>query len=159
MKKFLKLFAIALIGFAAVACDKEDNQEPIEEQLTINYRNMRGVWSLTSLEGQQLEGDVYFYINFMLEDDIQKFVSYTNFNSAFSSMSEGVYTIEQNEDMEMIISGVYYNQFQAPWDSDYIVTGFTSTEMEWRDTVSGESRTYVRVDEIPEDILSGTRAL
>ncbi len=159
MKKIFKFFVIALTGIVAIACDKEDKQEPTEEQMVINYRNMRGVWSLTELNGQAVEGDAYFYITLLLEDDAQRFESYTNYNSAFSSMSEGEYTLEQNDDMEMIISGVYYNQFQAPWSSDYVVSYFTAECMEWQDTNSGEIRRYQRVDEVPSDIVAGTRTL
>ncbi len=157
MKNHIKYFIVTLVAALTIACDKDDNQKIVSDQLTINYRNMRGVWSLTSLDGQEIEGAAYFYISFSLNDETQEFESYTNFNSAFSSKSKGEYNIEQNLDGVVIISGIYYNQFQAPWESRYIISDFTANKMEWVDTSSGEVRSFERVSEIPSDILAGTR--
>ncbi len=159
MRKLIKFFVVALLGCVAVSCQVESSIES-ENPLVVNYRNMRGVWEMTSLEGEEIAGDAYFYISFTLsDDDEQRFEAYTSFDSAYSSMSEGVYTIEADEDSSlMVITGIYDNMFLEPWNSEYRVTSFKENSMEWTDCSSGEVRGFERAEEIPEDIVAGTRA-
>ncbi len=161
MKKFLNIFALAVLSALAVGCDKEKPQSELSDQITVNYRNMRGVWELTELEGGAIEGDAYFYIIFSLDErERQFFEVYSTLDSAFASKSEGVYYLESdpNDRERVIISGIYDNMFQQPWSSSYIVSSLTSKKMEWRDYTSGEVRSYERVEEVPSDILAGTRS-
>ncbi len=160
MRKLIKFFVVALLGIVASSCQEESSTE-LESSLVVNYRNIRGVWEMTSLEGEEIEGDAYFYISFTLsDDDEQRFEAYTSFDSAYSSMSEGVYTIEADEDDSslMVISGIYDNMFLEPWNSEYIITTLKEDSMEWTDCSSGEVRGFERAEEIPEDIVAGTRA-
>lgn len=162
MKKILNLFAVALVALCAVGCSESDDQDPASDQIVINYRNMRGVWELSTLNGEAIEGDAYFYVTFLLtDDDEQKFELYYNLDSAFSQHETGYYTIAADEDDSSltVISGYYDGQFLATWASDYYVSSFTADTMEWTDYDSGEKRTYARVDEVPSDIVAGTRAL
>ncbi len=158
MKKLFRIFAISILALSFAGCDDQSEEQGVE-QLTINYRNMRGTWQLSQFEGAAIEGDAYFYITFSLDDDdLQHFDSYTNFDSAFASKSEGEYTIEEDDSFQSIITGVFDNQFLEPWSGEYIITSFTAEDMEWVDSESGERREYIRVDEVPADILAGTRA-
>ncbi|MFR9524116.1 MAG: hypothetical protein SNH94_06050 [Rikenellaceae bacterium] len=162
MKKIFNLFVVALAALSVVSCSDSDDQDPASDQIVINYRNMRGVWELSSLNGEAIEGDAYFYITFLLSDeDEQEFELYYNLDSAFAQSETGVYTIEADEDDSSltVISGYYYAQFLETWSSDYIVSSFTADTMEWTDYDSCEKRTYIRVDEVPSDIVAGTRTL
>ncbi len=142
-----KIFALLLISIVAFSCSNDEGavNPDTNNQEIISYRNMRGAWELTSLNGVKIAGDAYFHIEFSLEDDAQKFEVQTNLNSAFASKSTGVYLLEENDDRQMIISGIFDNQFSKPWDSEYIISSFTKTEMVWVDTLTEEIRLYTRI--------------
>ncbi len=162
MKKIFNLFVISLVALGAIGCSESDDQDSMSDQIVINYRNMRGIWELSSLNGVAIAGDAYLYITFILtDDDEQKFELYHNLDSAFSQYETGYYTIATDEEDSSltVLSGYYDGQFLQSWSSDYYVSSFTSSTMEWTDYESGEKRTYVRVDEVPSDIVAGTRTL
>ncbi len=162
MRKIVNIIFASLLLLGAASCQKEESTETSSEQLVVNYRNMRGTWELATLGGAAIEGDAYFYITFLLDDDSrQSFEAYTSFDSAFSSKSEGEYFVEADttDSSLMIISGIYDNEFEQPWSSDYIVTSLTAESMEWQDYTTGELRSYARVDQVPADIVAGTRSL
>ena len=60
-----------------------------------------------------------------------------------------------------IISGTYYYQLDTDdeWEYSYIVSGLTDTSMIWTAKEDmGEMKVYTRCNEVPADIIAGTRA-
>ena len=70
------------------------------------------------------------------------------------------FTLNKEEDYGDVISGTYYYQLDTDdeWEYSYIVSGLTDISMVWTAKEDmGEIKVYTRCEDIPSDILTGTR--
>ena len=79
---------------------------------------------------------------------------------AKSQQIPGSFTLNKEEDYGDVISGTYYYQLDTDdeWEYSYIVSGLTDISMVWTAKEDmGEIKVYTRCEDIPSDILTGTR--
>ena len=129
----------------------------------VNYANIAGTWRLSEWNGEKIDGDTrYYYIKFdrKEKDGKRSYTIYTNLNSATSQQIPGSFTLNKEEDYGDVISGTYYYQLDTDdeWEYSYIVSGLTDISMVWTAKEDmGEIKVYTRCEDIPSDILTGTR--
>ena len=150
MKKItnlLMLLAVALF----VACD-----EPIEvpETLKVTPYNLDGTWQLTEQSGSSLADSTYVYL---VLDNKYAFQIYDNMRSGYPVLSTGAYELDYNWRVGDIISGVYDHQLGA-WGHEYVITDLYESSMTWtaKDDAA-EVQKFVRVAEVPAEILEAVR--
>ncbi len=146
MKK-IAILAAALL--AAMACDKNDQTEPIV-YLEVNYNNISGSWALDSYDGEALAEGVFQYLNF--ERASKEFQEYTNINSQYTVTKTGDYQLSETEDYRTRIRGTYPMELEKEWNHAYIISELTADRMVW--TAEDDAtlvNVYVRTS-IPADI-------
>ena len=90
-----------------------------------------------------------------------RFSPFHSLNSATSEQIPGSFLLSKEDDYGDIISGTYYYQLDTDdeWEYSYIVSGLTDTSMIWTAKEDmGEMKVYTRCNEVPADIIAGTRA-
>ena len=130
-----------------VSCG-DDDEVKLPDTKDVNYANIAGSWRLSEWNGENLEGDTrYYYITFDRKgkDGKRSYTIYTNLNSATSEQIPGSFLLSKDTDDE--------------WEYSYIVSGLTDTSMIWTAKEDmGEMKVYTRCNEVPADIIAGTRA-
>ena len=142
MKKIFNTLFLLLMTTAFVACSS-DNETVKSAELDITARNLNGNWKLSTLNGEAISGDAFFYI--VLQRIDTKFEIYNYIESGVAHTTTGTFTLT-NEDDQTIISSVYDNTFNRPWNNEYIVTSLTKTEMVWKTVGKDEIQVFVKVD-------------
>ncbi len=164
MNTFYKIMALLALLTGLVACNDDDDQEEIKPVLDVNYANIAGTWQLSEWNGERMEDARYYYITFDRKavDGKRGFLIYTNLNSATSQRISGAFTLERDDELYDLISGTYDYQLSTDdeWLHEYIITNLYEDSMVWtaKDD-EAEIRVYKRCDEVPEDIVLGTRGL
>ncbi len=153
MKHLKSIIAVALLSLTACAGDES---EPIIPELVINSRNIEGVWKLESIDNTTLDDEQYLYIEFEREN--LTYDMYENFDSKYSTQTVGEFFISKDEDSRTYIDGNYSANFGEKWGEHYYIEDFTLETMAWRGAASGEVQRFLRVEQIPEDIVAGTRS-
>ncbi len=151
----MRIVAAVAIFLGVVACQSDEQQSPTESTPVINTRNMNGVWMLQEIEGIELDEQSYLYIEFVHED--LTFDMYDNFDSAYSHQTVGTFYIDEDDDSRKYINGYYSSNFGEEWSEWYYIEEFTLESMTWVGADSGNIQHFVAVDEIPSDIVAGTR--
>ena len=142
MRKIFNTLFILLMTTAFVACSSDDEVAQSAE-LDITARNLDGNWKLSTLNGEAISGDAFFYIT--LDRIDTKFEIYDNIESGVAHITSGVFTLTKDNN-ETIISGVYDNSFTRPWNNEYIISSLTRTEMVWETVGKDEVQVFVKVD-------------
>lgn len=158
------LLAVSLF-FGLCSCEPDhtyaDDTEP-----AIELYQIRGTWQLKSWNGAEVsESGLYAYIVFDTKELTVDL--YQNFDSMYGRHLTGTFSLEYDSDEELnIISGIYDNG-TGFWNGDYVVTDVTDDSMTWllysgstkaADYESSDVCVYERVDEVPADIVAGTRS-
>ena len=147
MKNIFRIMLL-LTTMLFVSCG-DDDEVKLPDTKDVNYANIAGSWRLSEWNGENLEGDTRSY------------TIYTNLNSATSEQIPGSFLLSKEDDYGDIISGTYYYQLDTDdeWEYSYIVSGLTDTSMIWTAKEDmGEMKVYTRCNEVPADIIAGTRA-
>lgn len=154
MKYIIKIMLCFSLLFAVTACDDDDEVPVVYEE--VNYATLNGTWTLTEWNGEALEEGQYVYITFNRRE--HTFEMYENMGSMYSHKTTGTFEVEEDDELGYIISG-QYDYSGNEW-AEYIVSEMTDTTMKWTN-VDDESDVciYTRCDEVPEDIVSGSRSL
>ena len=164
--KFIYLMLVMTVLLSA--CSNDD--DPIEDQkvfLPVNYANIAGTWQLAEWNGEALEDGRYCYlvINRKANDEGERTLTiYMNMDSDKGLCITSIYELEDDEEMDenpytAYISGMY-DYSAGFWNNDYIISEVEADRMVW--TVVGDESdrsTYVRCDDVPEDIKAGTRTV
>ena len=162
MKNIFRIMLL-LTTMLFVSCG-DDDEVKLPDTKDVNYANIAGSWRLSEWNGENLEGDTrYYYITFdrKEKDGKRSYTIYTNLNSATSEQIPGSFLLSKEDDYGDIISGTYYYQLHTDdeWEYSYIVSGLTDTSMIWTAKEDmGEMKVYTRCNEVPADIIAGTRA-
>ena len=162
MKNIFKMMLLVTMTLFA-SCGDDD--EVLPDTKEVNYANIAGTWRLSEWNGEKVDGDTrYYYIVFNRKekDGKRSYTIYTNFNSATSQQILGSFTLNKEDDCGDIISGTYYYQPDTDdgWEYSYVVSGLTDTSMIWTAKEdAGEIKVYTHCDEVPAEILAGTRTL
>ncbi|MFI3332080.1 MAG: hypothetical protein SNI51_01165 [Rikenellaceae bacterium] len=156
MRELKSIVAVVALLLGAVSCQSDEEQSPTVSAPVINTRNMEGVWMLQEIEGIDLDDDIYLYIALVHED--LSFDMYDNFDSAYSHQSVGTFVIDEDDNGRKYINGYYTSNFSEEWSEYYYIEDFTLESMTWVGAESGSIQRFVLVDEIPSDIVAGTRS-
>ncbi len=161
MKLIIKYALLLSIVFTNVACDDDSDKVKSPNSTDfISYSMVRGDWMLTQVDGVDVPESSYLYITLSRKEELQWFEIYDNMNSAFSSKSEGAYNLVHDTDNgKTSIMGYYENQLGEVWNSSYEISSLTETTMKWIKEDTKEVHTYTKVDEIPEDVLTGKMSI
>lgn len=164
MKNLFKiiLFCLCLVGVSACSSDDESM---VESMVDVNYVSISGIWRMSEWNGEKMDEDSrYYYIVFnrKAENNERKYTIYTNLNSAYSQRIYGTYLLDYDDDYGDMITGTYDYTLSTDydWDNDYSITEMYATSMKWQATKNKEElRTFTRCEEVPADILNGTRSI
>lgn len=162
MKTVFKIFALLTLFAAMVSCSDEDEVAVIPS-LEVNYANVAGIWRLSEWNGEKMDGDTrYYYItlNRNEENGQRSFKIHTNLNSFVSQQITGSYELNKDENFGDIISGTYDYTLDTNdgWSHQYVVGELFETSMKWTALDDEtEVRIYTRCDEVPADIVAGSR--
>lgn len=151
MKLLKSLFFMFAAMAAIVSCSKET---PVKKYLDVTPNNISGEWKLVEYNGAALEGDTYFYIEFIRKDG--EYVIYQNFDSMgqLPHKVTGRFRIYTDQVNGAIISGDY--DFDGGlWSYEYDVNNLTETTMDWL-AISDDSSFEQKFErcQIPEGIKS-----
>lgn len=161
MKNIFKM--MLLLTMALFMSCGDDDEVKLPDTKDVNYANIAGTCRLSEWNGEKIDGDTrYYYIKFdrKEKDGKRSYTIYTNLNSATSQQIPGSFTLNKEEDYGDVISGTYYYQLDTDdeWEYSYIVSGLTDISMVWTAKEDmGEIKVYTRCEDIPSDILTGTR--
>lgn len=164
MKNIFVYLTLA-VTLMLTACHDDEINAP--QSLPVNYANLAGIWQLKEWNGEELGEDRYCYliINRKADEDGNRALEmYQNMDTYKSRYITSTYELKDDDKMDedpttAIISGMYDHN-AGFWSNDYIVSEVEATRMVW--TVADDAEdvsVYVRCDEVPEDILVGTRTL
>lgn len=161
MKTIFRMMALFMLLVGITSCSDDDEKEVKEPVLEVNIANIAGTWCLSEWNGAKLDDSRYFYITLNRKevDGKRTYDIYQNFDSATSRHITGSYELEQDDDLNDIIKGIY-DYWMGDWNHEYVVTELRATSMIW--TVKGDAddvSVYTRCAEVPEDIVNGTRSV
>ena len=143
----VKILMLLVVSLMTVSCS--DDEIPVQT-LEVIPVNLHGTWKLQELNGAELPEGFYVYIDFNRKGT---FKLYQNNDSMYPRCITGSFSIKKDINIGSVISGVYDYE-QGSWNNDYIVTDLLETgSMIWTAKDGDEVSKYVRVDEIPSDIL------
>ncbi len=152
MKKIATLLmALSMVLFTA--CDNEiDTTVPA---LEVKPYNLEGTWRLAEWNGAPLAEGTYVYI--VIDRDLT-FDMYQNTNSMYAELLTGTYKLEEDWRVGFVISGTYDYGLGA-WNHEYVISDLYRESMTWtaKDD-AGEVQKFVRIDDVPEDIVESVRS-
>lgn len=160
-KHILKLL---FLGFSlAIGACSDDNDPVVPDALPVNYANIAGTWQLTEWNGEPMNDKRYCYMIIGRKADEQtgkrSLETYLNIDSDKSRHLTSTYELESDEELGVIIRGVY-DYAGGFWNNSYIIKNMASDSMTWIvENDPSDVSVYTRCDVIPEDILNETRAL
>ena len=147
----VKILMLLVVSLMTVSCS--DDELPVQT-LEVIPVNLHGTWKLQELNGAELPEGFYVYIDFNRKGT---FKLYQNNDSMYPRCITGSFSIKKDINIGSIISGVYDYE-QGAWNNDYIVTDLLETgSMIWTTKEGDEVSKYIRVDEIPSDILDSVK--
>ncbi len=148
MKNIFKLMLLFLLVLPFQACSDDDEFTPPTLKVTPN--NIAGIWELH--EWSASDSDVpMVYVEFIRKD--RKFKIYQKFDSMYTRVITGTYTLEEDDYKGIIIKGKYDNG-TGKWNNDYIVEALYEGSMILVvDNDEPETHTYVRVEQLPAEIV------
>lgn len=156
MKTLFRIMLLSVLLFSVAACGDDD--ETKEAALEVSYANLHGTWRLSNWNSEDINDDQsYVYIDFNRKE--HTYVMYEKMSTGKAWKRTGSFLITEDEKLGFVLSGTYDNGLGA-WSQKYIVTDLTDNSMKWtmKDNASDVS-IYTRCDNIPADIVAGTRGL
>lgn len=158
--KIMTLFAL-LVCFASCG---DDDEVAVKPTLDVNYANIAGTWYLSEWNGEQMNDSRYYYITLNRKEVEGKrtYEIYTNYNSAFSQRITGTFNLTDDEDWGDLIGGTYDHKLSTDdgWEHSYVIANLFHESMVWTAKDNPEEvRVYTRCNEVPEDIIKGTRSI
>ena len=148
-KKINLLMLLAVVLFAA--CDKTIETP---ETLEVKPYNLEGTWVLAELSGNALADSAYVYL---VIDRGYTYEIYENTASMYPVLFTGKYELEYDWRVGDVISGTYDYGLGA-WSNEYVITALYKKSMTWKaKDEDGETQEYVRVDEVPAEIVEAAR--
>ena len=158
MNKLFKIAFLALLAVGITSCSsKKDDVVDPNPELEINLFNKSRDGKLAELNGTAIAGEAYFYISFDRREGT--FTSYDNMESGLANKRTGLYEIAKDEDEISVISGIYDFSYGEKWNNEYAIISLKSDEMTWKVYGGDEVQRFVKVDEIPDDVVNGTRSI
>lgn len=162
MKNILAYVMLA-VTFLLTACDK-DEIVPEVEYLPVTYANIAGTWKLAEWNGTPLSENRYCYLVIERRPDDEtgkrSLKMYMNIDSNKSHLETSTYELTEDEDSGTTSISGLYDYGAGFWTNTYVISELESDRMVW--TVSDDAEdvsVYVRCEEVPEEILNGTRSL
>lgn len=158
IKHIFKFTLLCVMLLLVVSCDKTQEESAVA-YLEVNYASLNGTWRLSDWNGQEWtekDGETYVYITFNRKE--HTFEMYDNVGSMYSHHTTGSFTLTEDDDYGMLLSGIY-DYSDVEW-GDYIITEMTENTMKWsrKDNLDDVS-VYTRVSAIPDDIVKGVRMI
>lgn len=151
MKKLTNLLMLLAVALFAACEEPIDTTEP---SLDVKSHNLDGVWKLDKLNGNSLADGTYVYL---VLDRKYTFEIYQNTASMYPVLYTGKYELEYDWRVGDVISGTYDFGLGA-WSNEYVVTALYKKSMTWKaKDEDGETQEYVRVDEVPAEIVEAAR--
>lgn len=151
-KKIVNILMLLVISLMTFSCSKDE--VVTEQPLEVNPITMQGTWKLAELNDEQLPEDFYIYVVF---DRKGNFEMYQKHDSMYPRYITGTYSIEKDAHYGYILSGEYDYE-NGDWNNKYVVTDLLeSGSMIWTVKDGDEVSKYVRVDEVPEEIIKAAK--
>jgi hypothetical protein len=151
-KKIVNILMLLVISLMTFSCSEDE--VVMEPSLEVTPITMQGTWKLAELNGEQVPEDFYIYIIF---DRKRNFEMYQKHDSMYPRYITGTYSIEKDSHYGYILSGEYDYE-NGDWNNKYIVTDLLqSGSMVWTVKDGDEVSKYVRVDEVPEEIVEAAK--
>ena len=145
----IKVLFMFVISLMTVSCSDDD--EVVVKSLEVNPITLHGQWKLQEVNGSEIPSDIYVYIDFKRQD--KTFNLYQKQDSQLPRKITGKFDVEYDYNIGYILSGTYDYE-QGAWNNKYIVTDLLEEgSMIWTVKDGDEISKYVRVDEIPSEIL------
>lgn len=143
----LKMLLLLVVVCCSASCSDDEAPVPTLEVIPVN---LHGTWKLQELNGAEIPENMYVYIDFNRKGT---FKLYQNNDSMYPRCITGTFNIRHDDEQGAIISGMYDFQ-NGMWNNEYIVTDLLETgSMIWTVKDGDEISKYVRVDEIPSEII------
>ena len=156
MKNVFKLMLLFFLVLPFQACDNTDDEFTFPEHnfnapmLDVTPNNIAGIWELHSWSGSDSQVPLV-YVEFIRKD--RKFKIYQKFDSMYTRVITGTYTLEEDYYKGTIIKGKYDNG-SGKWNCDYIVDALYQDGLVLSvDSEEPEIHTYVRVEQLPAEIV------
>ena len=130
MNKITKIFALAFMAVASMACNKIDGpQDKGPEPLEVNTNNISGKWELVEWNGAPMAEGTYVYM------DVERGKTYTMYQNldSFSDIPHvitGSYNLATDPELGAIIRGSYDHD-NGDWAHRYIIKDLYENEMLW----------------------------
>ena len=164
MKIVNNILVVAMLSLGALFCGCGDSStpdpvptpepDPEDPKIEVTYENMDAIWMLKGIDNALIDGDnSYFYID--IDGETKEYVIYENLNSSFSHKKIGTFLIGDDE----VITGSYVNMPQVEWADSYLIKFLTKNAMTWTGIDSKQVQQFVLVDEIPQEIVDGSRSV
>lgn len=151
MKKIATLL-MTLFMVLFTACDKQI--DTTISTLKVTPYNLEGTWRLAEWNGAPLAEGIYVYI--VIDRDLT-FDMYQNTNSMYAELLTGTYKLEEDWRVGFVISGTYDHELGA-WNHEYVISELYRESMTWTAKGdAGEVQKFVRIDEVPDDIVESVR--
>lgn len=153
MKLLREIFSLAIMASALLisGCDNTDNESNNKKELNkgVTYYTINGAWQLTEWNDAPLAADTHLYI--LLDRTNQHFEMWDNFDSMYSTMRSGSFTLTTDELGRSVISG-WYDYGVGDWTNDYIVElNAERDNMLWSSVSGNETMQFVKIDKIPDN--------
>ena len=157
MKDFFRILMLTVVSLVTFSCTED---EVVEQSLEVTTHNLHGQWKLAEINGMTVPEETYVYIDF---DRKGTYKMYQKQDSQYTRYITGNYSVTEDAFLGYILSGNY--DMKGDWNHDYIVTDLMKEgTMTWtvRDDKADnkedlEVQKFVRVDEIPADVLDAGR--
>ena len=150
MKNLIRTIFAALALIFVASCSEKTVEE--EQYLDLVPYNIDGIWMLSEWNGSPLAEGTFAYIVF--ERNNTRFTTYTNIETFVTVVETGTFGIYEDENA---IWGYYEYDNERWWEHKYIVSELTSSRMVWTaEDDPSEVRVYVRVDSLPDSVLSSS---
>ena len=154
MKNIFGLILCFTLAIGFVSCSEDEI--PQVEVINVNTSYLNGTWCLSEIDGIALEEGTYLYLSFDRKENT--FVMYHNLESMYSQRFSGTWSLSEDEDLGMILTGEYDYDL-GEWAA-YIATASDANTLHLVNKENPEDiRVYTRCESVPEDIVNGSRSV
>lgn len=165
------LLYLMLAATLCLSACSDDNEILEPEYLEVSYASISGTWQLSEWNNAPLPEGCYCYLVIERKADEESGYRilhiYQNIDSGLSRHLTSDYWLEEDEahpeesedGLSAVIEGMYHHS-AGFWNHTYTINCLLADRMTWTATDdTSDVSLYVRCDEVPADILAGTRCI
>lgn len=157
MKLSRVLVPLAAMVILLGGCKTNDSEQPQRKPMAITFSMLDGAWQLTSWNDIPLHEDTFCYVVFDRSE--QRFTMYDNLATMYTRLTSGTFSIERDDYDRYILTGSY-DYGLGGWNNSYEVEAYYPGDvMLWHSDNGDDTSRYVRIDAVPEHIISEAREM